>query len=161
MRRKKIIKNKFGKQGTRLSNKELLIKYLKSKTSYIDDCWIYTGGSLIEDGHTRVNVDNKVIGVHRLSAYLFHGLDLNDKNLQANHKIECKSKICWNPEHVYIGTHKDNMNDYKMSDNFIGKLTHCKRGHLYPNLRNGRRKCRVCDYLMAALRYKRKKNAKN
>lgn len=148
---------KFGKQGNRINEKELLIEYLKARTVYINDCWIYDGGSLIADGHTRVDVDGRVIGVHRLSAYLYLGLDLDDDKQQANHKNECGSKRCWNPEHLYVGTHKQNMKD------FVDAKTHCKRGHPYGNPnRFGKRRCKRCNEITEKIRKdKLKNNAKD
>ena len=48
--------------------------------------------------------------VHRFSAHVFHGLDLKS-DLQANHKRECPNRHCWNPDHIYVGNQKENMQD--------------------------------------------------
>ena len=50
------------------------------------------------------------MNLHRLSAHLFLGLDLNSE-LQALHRKECYSRSCWNPEHLYVGTMQQNMAD--------------------------------------------------
>jgi hypothetical protein len=31
--------------------------------------------------------------------------------LEVCHKLECKFRDCWNPEHLYVGTHGENMRD--------------------------------------------------
>ena len=135
----------WGKTGERLKNKPLLIKYLRRSTIYIDKCWIYVGGSRTNDGYRKIIVDGKLIGIHRLSAYIYLGLDLNDNNLQANHKSECSSKCCWNYEHIYLGTHKQNIQDYLGSGHYNSKKMHCKNGHILTvSTTSEKRQCRIC-----------------
>lgn len=137
--------SKWGKRGERLKNRSLLIVYLGSSTKYHGDCWIYNGGSVAKDGHTRVIIDGKVIGVHRLSAYIYLGLDLNDSKQQANHKPICVSKKCWNPNHIYIGNHEQNIQDYLDDGHYNSMKTHCKNGHLLTkSTTSGKRQCRIC-----------------
>lgn len=84
--------------------------YLQSRTTYKDDCWIYNG---FKHGNNYKGLwfGNKRVLAHRLSAAIFLNLDLDNKDLQANHKSECQSKFCWNPDHLYIGTQAENMKD--------------------------------------------------
>ena len=72
-------------------------------------CWLYIGGNDGRYGTIRFN--GKKTKVHRVSAHLFHGLDLNSRTLRALHKPICPNKNCWNPEHIYVGTDKDNVQD--------------------------------------------------
>lgn len=53
-----------------------------------------------------------MIGVHRVSAHIHHGLDLKAKRVQACHTDECPNKNCWNPEHVYVGNASKNKSDF-------------------------------------------------
>ncbi len=92
-----------------------LLNTIKSRTKYVDDCWLYFP-TTTTTGYGDIIIDGRVRGVHRISASLFLGLDLDDKNLQVNHKSICKYRNCWNPDHIYIGTHADNMRDL-ISDN--------------------------------------------
>ncbi len=74
-------------------------------------CWIFIGGHDGHHGYGKIRFNGKKERVNRVSACLFLGLDLNDKFLQALHKVLCLNKKCWNPNHLYIGTRKDNARD--------------------------------------------------
>lgn len=74
-------------------------------------CWIWTAG-------TRPNGkgvsyprhwtdDGKSIGAHRFSFELVHGLI--PKSMYVCHK--CDTPLCVNPDHLFVGTHHDNMQD--------------------------------------------------
>jgi hypothetical protein len=60
----------------------------------------------------------------------------------------CDNGSCVNPDHLYLGTHKDNMRDMARSGIQLGKIlkTHCPRGHPY-DLRYfyGTRYVRICS----------------
>jgi len=108
-------------------------------------CWLW---NLTKDryGYGIIRIDGKNKRVHRLSAIKFLGLDPNT-DLLACHKNICHNKNCWNPDHLYIGTHKDNMND---DDRKILKAR-CKQGHLITGkvrTKHGiRRYCVACNRL--------------
>ncbi len=67
----------------------------------------------------------------------------------------CNVTNCIEPEHIYEGTHTDNMWDVKKAGktrffgNYNKEKTHCKRGHEFTpeNTRKSRgsRCCRICD----------------
>lgn len=130
----------------RLEDKDRIIKYLELKTVQLNGCWLYHSVSRAEDGYKRVMIEGREIGVHRLSAYLFLGLDLDDNEQQANHKRECTSKACWNPEHLYIGTQKENIQDcVDTGRHRNSRKTHCAMGHLLTKSPTaGQRQCRIC-----------------
>lgn len=81
---------------------------------YINDdgCWIWTGAT-IKNKYNSYGViyNEKQMLVHRVAAHLYLGYDLNS-DLQINHKLGCKSTLCFNPEHLYIGDQGDNMIDF-------------------------------------------------
>jgi hypothetical protein len=74
-------------------------------------CWLWTGG-------TRPNSkgvpyprhwtdDRKSIGAHRFSFELVRGAI--PKGMYVCHK--CDTPLCVNPDHLFVGTHHDNMRD--------------------------------------------------
>jgi hypothetical protein len=74
-------------------------------------CWIWTAG-------TRPNKkgipyprhwtdERKSIGAHRFSFELIHGSI--QKSMYVCHK--CDTPLCVNPDHLFVGTHQDNMRD--------------------------------------------------
>jgi len=90
-----------------------ILDRLKNST-IIDDktgCWLYIGGNDGRKGYGKIRFRYRKVAVHRVSAHLYLGLDLTNNNLQALHKQNCPNKNCWNPEHLYVGTHHDNMQD--------------------------------------------------
>jgi len=73
-----------------------------SKVDKQNDCWLWTGGiSKSGYGNYRNN------GAHRYSYQITFG-DI-PKGMVVMHK--CDVKICVNPDHLSIGTHKDNSKD--------------------------------------------------
>lgn len=123
------------------------IQNLKRKTTYNDaGCWLY----LQTNTYILVNLLNRDIGLHRLSASFYLDLDLNNTKLQANHK--CPNRNCWNPDHIYVGTHQDNMNDlrsYRCSK--CGQVKDAKYGY------QGRMYCRPCNNVASRRAYHKRK----
>jgi hypothetical protein len=95
-----------------------VIERIKAKTIYIGTCWVW-GGKKVGLGYGEIWYKGKGTRINRLIAHLYHGMDLNDPIMQANHKSICPIKSCWNPDHIYVGTQQDNV------DNAIELGTHC------------------------------------
>ncbi len=128
-----------------LADRDKLLRYLEKHTIHVNDCWLYNGGSKDKSGYRKIKVDGRLIGIHRLSAHIFLRLNLNDNKQQANHKHECTSKVCWNPEHLYVGTHEQNIKDYLDDGHYNSKKVYCKAGHLLTkSTTTGKRQCRIC-----------------
>ncbi len=73
-----------------------------------NDCWIWQG-ALSTKGYGRIGINNKVYTVHRVAYEIFKGKI--PAGLEACHK--CDVPRCCNPDHVFLGTHLDNMRDCK------------------------------------------------
>jgi len=85
----------------------------KKKVDPETHCWLWQGEKTRE-GYGKITFDGKKRLVHRLSAMLFHNYDLSSyysAKLQINHT--CKHRNCFNPLHLKVGTHTDNMEDVK------------------------------------------------
>jgi len=138
---------------------ELFNKFKNYSIITEDNHWLWRG-HLDNGGHGKVKVNRREFSIHRLALCITNNLDYDDKSFQVNHKRECKFPNCWNPEHLYKGTHKQNQEDR------VSSMTHCKRGlHIWkePNIgvrKDGRRYCRPCANIQVKNSYKRRmKNA--
>lgn len=60
-------------------------------------------------GYRTVTINKKKFFTHRLVAMLFLGLELQDTKTQVCHT--CDNPNCINPEHLFLGTAKDNLQD--------------------------------------------------
>jgi hypothetical protein len=75
------------------------------------DCWEFLG-TIGYNGYASIWYLGKMQRVNRLSAHLYLGLDLEDESQLACHKDDlCSNRRCWNPDHLYVGSHSDNRLD--------------------------------------------------
>ncbi len=71
-----------------------------------DECWLWTGAIGRRYGNFSMGRGNESAS-HRIAWTLTHGKIEN--GLHALHK--CDTPLCCNPNHLFLGTHKDNMRD--------------------------------------------------
>ena len=80
---------------------------IMSKIDKSGDCWVWTGGTG-NSGYGRMRINKKLYSPHRLMWEIYNKkLILN--NMEICHK--CDNRLCINPEHLFMGTHRDNMKD--------------------------------------------------
>jgi hypothetical protein len=70
-------------------------------------CWEWAG-YVQANGYGQISYLGKLTYVHRVSACVFLGFDLNS-DLFVLHK--CDNRLCFNPDHLFIGTQSDNIQD--------------------------------------------------
>jgi hypothetical protein len=85
------------------------LERLIEKTVEEGDCWRYTG-KLVGKGYGEIWYQGKGRRLNRIIAHIYHGLPL-DSELNANHTRNCRFNNCWRPEHIYIGTQQENVDD--------------------------------------------------
>jgi hypothetical protein len=130
-------------------------------------CWIWMGSVADKRGYGLVyRSDNKTrTGAHRYSWELHHG------EIPAGMRVchKCDIPSCVNPDHLFLGTDVDNIQDAitKGRANF-GRhhrdKTHCPQGHEYTGqnliLYQGRRYCRACGRKQNSYANQRARNAR-
>ena len=70
-------------------------------------CWIWTGGRQRRNRYGTFGVDGRMLLAHRVS-YTIHKGEI-PCGLHVLHK--CDVPYCVNPDHLFVGTHWDNMAD--------------------------------------------------
>jgi hypothetical protein len=69
-------------------------------------CWLFTG-PVHKTGYGRLKFNGHPEYVHRIS-WIIHNGQIPD-GMVIRHK--CHIRACCNPEHLILGTHKENIND--------------------------------------------------
>jgi hypothetical protein len=85
-------------------------------------CWMWTGGTRPNGKGVPYprhwNDCNKSIGAHRFSFELMHGAI--PQGMYVCHK--CDIPLCVNPDHLFLGSHQDNMQDMVAKKrSFVGR----------------------------------------
>jgi hypothetical protein len=90
-------------------------------------CWLWTAALTAPDGYGSLMQDGKRILAHRFS-WEYHN-SLIPEGLCVLHKCDVKS--CVNPDHLYVGTIKDNSIDAIKRDRFKYKIKNAELPQLF------------------------------
>ena len=85
---------------------EILLRLIRNTSITPTGCWEWLGSKSVA-GYGRIKFDGRYWATHRLMAHL--KIDDVDENSIVCHR--CDNPSCLNPEHLFIGTQKDNVND--------------------------------------------------
>lgn len=69
-------------------------------------CWIW-GGSINSGGYGSISIDSVLQKTHRVS-WAIHNGPIPD-GMKVLHK--CDNPSCWKPDHLFLGTQQDNVDD--------------------------------------------------
>lgn len=123
-----------------------------------DGCWYWTK-TINLNGYGIMSLGRKMKSCHRISFFIHNGK--LPHNLLVCHA--CDNTLCVNPNHLFLGTHKDNTQDMvKKGRHMHGfQKTHCKRGHELSTenvyLFGKKRNCKICRRAAGKAYRKRKK----
>lgn len=71
-----------------------------------EGCWLWCG-QILDEGYGRVEIHGKNFQAHRISFFLTNGFDPGEQLVLH----ECDIRRCVKPDHLFLGTKKDNTQD--------------------------------------------------
>ena len=123
-----------------------LYRQIISGIDFTDTCWLWLRTQQFGYGYTKIKRTRWRL--HRLMYTVKHGPI--PPRLEVCHK--CDIRNCCNPDHLFLGTTKDNMQDASTKKRWSKQhRTHCIRGHSFAEwsmFKGTKRECRKCHNLL-------------
>lgn len=103
-----------------LSEKDIERFWNKVDVRGEDECWEWIG-SKNKGGYGKIRIKNKIYLAHRISWFLHNGeIPVIDSYHGMCVCHTCDNRKCVNPNHLLLGTHKDNMDDRDLKERWNG-----------------------------------------
>ena len=97
-----------GKKNREETKEELWSRMNRWSKRTEQGCLEWTGQKTYR-GYGTISYKGKINRVHRISAWLHYGFDITNRDIFICH--HCDNRICFEPKHLFIGTHTENMRD--------------------------------------------------
>jgi hypothetical protein len=129
-----------------------------------DECWPWTG-AVNRSNRGQFSISGRTVSAPRAVLEFLAGQDV-PSHLYALHN--CDNPNCVNPDHLWLGTQQDNMDDMRDKGRERVHSTHCPSGHRYTkdntawrragNSNNRQvRRCRTCSREQSKRSYEKHK----
>lgn len=113
------------KRHPQVTDAQYVTRFLEYSIVTPRRCFLWTG-TVSSKGYGQVSYRNKQWLVHRLS-HVIHLGEIPAGKLVCH---ECDNRRCWNPDHLWLGTNKENMVDCSRKGRADEQTkTHCIHGH--------------------------------